>query len=195
MTTSEIQYRWHQIYSHLRSRCACTHDEAEDLTQELFARLLRRGVLDNIANRDSTRDDVRNYLFAVARNLFREQLRRSSTWKRGGRTSQLSIHDEANPIDPPADVSDPSAAAEQCEVLRNWHRELAALSQEASRAGKQRLFVRLKDALSPGGEPVDTRATAAALGVSAISVRVQLHRWRKQLIDRVQEGFEPARAA
>lgn len=63
----------------------------EDLTQEVFARLLRRARVDSI-------DNIEGYLFSTAANLLKERARRAGT-----RIVEASLHDTA--VEPVEEVS------------------------------------------------------------------------------------------
>ena len=129
---------------------AGNHAEAEDIVSETFLRVWT-------ARDDLRLATVRSYLFAIARNIHRQGLRRS--WRRA-------------PL--PSDVPDPgpgpAAAAESRSDLSLLQKGLAKLA-EPDRAA---VLMRACGDLS-------YREIAVALGISEAAVKVRVHRARLKL--------------
>src|SRR5689334_22403539 len=71
---------WYPLYAFVRRR-GYSVDDAQDLTQEFFARLLQRDFLKNVA-REKGR--FRSFLLASLKNFLSTEWHRSQTAKRGG---------------------------------------------------------------------------------------------------------------
>lgn len=78
------------VLAYLRRSGFAEHD-AEDLSQEVFLRLLSQGVLDR-ADRDRGR--FRVYLFGLTRHVISEHARRQTRLKRGGGARTLSLEED-----------------------------------------------------------------------------------------------------
>lgn len=71
---------WPPLYAYIR-RDGCDATEAQDLTQEFFARLLARGYLQRLRQPEGK---FRSFLLAYLKNFLSEQRRRARAQKRGG---------------------------------------------------------------------------------------------------------------
>ncbi|MDB6135848.1 MAG: hypothetical protein JWM59_4091 [Verrucomicrobiales bacterium] len=71
---------WYPLYAYVRRSGQSPHD-AQDLTQEFFARLLEKRWLD-AADRDNGK--LRTFLIVALRNFLAKEWRRASARKRGG---------------------------------------------------------------------------------------------------------------
>jgi RNA polymerase sigma factor (sigma-70 family) len=78
---------WYPLYAFIRRHGHSAH-EAEDLTQEFFARLVEK---DFLAEVDQARGKFRSYLLTACSNFLANQHDRSRAWKRGGRVSIGSL--------------------------------------------------------------------------------------------------------
>ena len=78
---------WPPLYSYIRRQ---GHDvaEAQDLTQEFFARLLER---DYLARLDQQRGKFRSFLLAFVKHFLSEQRDKARAQKRGGGHALLSL--------------------------------------------------------------------------------------------------------
>jgi RNA polymerase sigma-70 factor (ECF subfamily) len=124
--------------------------DAEDITAETFARVWTSSVPLEMAT-------VKAYLFAIARNLYRQGMRRQSR--------QVALDDEL--LDP---AIGPLAQATQQEQLRHT---LARL-QELPEQGRAALLMHAVD-----GMPY--QEIAQVLGLSLAAVKVKIHRARLAL--------------
>jgi RNA polymerase sigma-70 factor (ECF subfamily) len=125
---------------------------AEDLTSETFVRAFTR--------RDTLRmPTVKAYLLAIARNLYRQQLRKEQ------RLTGLGDH-------LPSKLPGPEQSAEQRSELRGVLRGLASLPE----IDRSALLMRaLHD--------MPYQEIAAALGISPAAARVKVHRARLKLVE------------
>ena len=71
---------WQPLYAYVRRRGYSTED-AQDLTQEFFARLLAKDYLQNLRHQQGK---FRSFLLAYLKNFLLEQRRKVRALKRGG---------------------------------------------------------------------------------------------------------------
>lgn len=79
---------WKPIYKHLRLRWELNSADAQDLTQEFFARLIEK---DFLAGDDSGKGRLRTFLRTCADRLFLKQSRDAHRLKRGGDNSHVEL--------------------------------------------------------------------------------------------------------
>ncbi len=168
---------WYPLYAYIRRQGASVED-AQDLTQEFFARLLARNYLDRA---DPQRGRFRWFLLGALRHFLSNQREYARTLKRGGRRVHISL-DEL--------MAEKRYQAELCTHLtperlfeRAWAVTLLArvreqLGEHFARAGKRERFEKLASYL-PGGQERESYAEIAAkLGTTEGALRVELHRLR-----------------
>ena len=91
-----VQRYWKPVYWAFRTDCGQREEEARDLTQEFFVRILEGRVIEGV---DPERGSFRNYLKGALRNFLRNERRKGQTEKRGGGRQPLSIDfDLAGPL-------------------------------------------------------------------------------------------------
>ena len=167
---------WHPLFAFLRRR-GRSSDEPADTVQGLFAHLLEG---DRFASLDDGAGRFRNWLLTALQNHERDQRDRERAQKRGG--GRVPI-----PIDPVegerrlelqgAPTDDPRVAFERSWAIETLRMARDLLEQEMREVGKGHVFEALVDLLD--GEPERPRAVIAAeLGISAVALRVSLHRMR-----------------
>jgi RNA polymerase sigma-70 factor (ECF subfamily) len=133
---------WQSLYFYVRRK---GHDEqeAQDLTQEFFSRLLARN---DFAGLDPRQGRFRAFLLAAMNHFLANEWRRAATLKRGGGEANLAfdtvIAEQVYATQPAADSS-----AEKL-FDRQWAeavltRSAQALRQEFTDAGRSSLFAEL----------------------------------------------------
>src|SRR2546425_533064 len=101
--------------------------DAEELTQDVFARLLAEDVL---AKAESEKGKFRSFLLGVARNVIREERRRRAAEKRGGDQAPVSLDRET--------AAEPAAPEPPDEAFdRDWMRNLLGSALESLERGAQ----------------------------------------------------------
>ncbi|HEY5915728.1 MAG TPA: sigma-70 family RNA polymerase sigma factor, partial [Verrucomicrobiae bacterium] len=78
---------WYPLYAHVRRR-GYSREDAEDLTQAFFARLLTHGSL---SAADSSRGRFRCFLLAGLNHFLANEWNKARAEKRGGERSHLSF--------------------------------------------------------------------------------------------------------
>jgi RNA polymerase sigma-70 factor (ECF subfamily) len=179
---SLCQQYWYPLYVFVRRR-GYPAEDAQDLTQGFFTRLLDNG---DVALASPARGLFRSFLLTSLQHFLINEFDRGRALKRGGGVHISSIDmtdaEERYVAEPASDVSPDD------QFHRKWAQELLdrALQQtrlEYERGGKQALFARLSE-LMTGTEANDShRRAAAALGMTEGAVKVAVHRMRRRFRD------------
>src|SRR5210317_1356640 len=99
---------WYPLYAFVRHR-GYSSDDAQDLTQSFFARIIETGGL---ASADPDRGRFRSYLLGAMKHFLANQWHRAQAGKRGGAVTFLhldALDPEARYALEPARSSDPDA--------------------------------------------------------------------------------------
>ena len=170
---------WFPIYAFVRRQGHGPHD-AQDLTQEFFARLLEKKQL---AGADPARGRFRSFLLASLKHFLANEWDKANAQKRGG--GQVLI-----PID--AATAETSCGFEPADNLtadiifeRRWaltllEHVLGRLRAEYVRDGKENLFEQLKPTLTEASRTVAYSEIATRLGTTEGAVKVAVHRLRQR---------------
>jgi RNA polymerase sigma-70 factor (ECF subfamily) len=156
---------WYPLYAYAR-RQGYALDEAEDLVQAFFARLLEGNIL---AVADPARGRFRSFLRTAFRNFSTNERERAQAQKRGGGVRRLSIDVASGEsrfrLEPAHELTAERFYEKQWAVTLLDH-VMSLLRDEFVRDGKERQFDCLK-AYLPGGRSQDAFATASGqLGIS-----------------------------
>jgi RNA polymerase sigma-70 factor (ECF subfamily) len=179
---------WYPIYAYVR-RLGYHAEEAEDLTQGFFTRVLEKRYLRDF---DRSRGRFRSFLLTSLKHFIANERAAARAWKRGGRSATLSLDDvlaNAEPryrLEPHTDVT-PDKLFERQWALAVLARAQDQLRDEAAGQGKTEQFERLKGMLV--GEDLEDgyRAVAAELGTTAGALKVAVHRWRQRFREILRE--------
>ena len=158
---------WGPLTSHARRRGWSPHS-AEDLVQDLFAEVIRRGDLTRVA---SERGRFRSWLCACLDHLASHERDRRMAIKRGGAAGRST--------DEPL-VSDPDPAFDRDWGLAVLGHALDRLEADESAAGRGERFAILKPLLAGGDGPAFL-AAGGRLGLGEGAVKVAVHRLRDRL--------------
>jgi RNA polymerase sigma-70 factor (ECF subfamily) len=170
---------WYPLYAHVRRR---GHDaeEAQDLVQEFFARLLEH---DDLQAADQRRGRFRSFLLAALDHFLANEWRRGRAQKRGGGHKPLALdfaRGEARYLREPCHTMTAERVYERHWALTLIERAVAGLREEFAEAGKLDQFDRLKPYLGGGEGTVPYREIAGAQGISEGAVKVSVHRMRRR---------------
>jgi len=168
---------WQPVYAFIRRQTASASD-AEDLTQEFFARLLEKQFLNSA---DPARGKFRSFLLTAVKHFLYNQRDQSKAQKRGGKVRIISIAHKDGDLDnlPSQDLSPDQVFARQW-ALSVLDQVIKALRQEYQLRDKLAVFEALKDSLA-GSKGSQVMAEAAkTLGFSAGATRVAMHRLRRR---------------
>lgn len=170
---------WVPIYAFVRRQGHSPHD-AQDLTQEFFARLLEKNYL---ADADRAKGRFRSFLLASLKHFLANEWDKANAQKRGGGRVLISI--DANAVETAfgAELAHELTADKIFE--RRWalallDQVLRRLREEYARDGKQNQFEQLKQTLTEASRSVPYAEIAARLGTSEGAVKVAVHRLRQR---------------
>ena len=168
---------WYPIYAFIR-RKGNGHDQALDLTQGFFARLLERGILAAAA---PGKGRFRAFLRTDCQHFLIDQFRRMTA--RGGGISSVSI-DAQRAKDryrfEPVDTLTPDRLFDRAWALTLLEKVLDLLGAEYAAKGQSELFDHLKIVLTQGKGAVPAATLAAQLGKTEEAVHMAIHRLRKR---------------
>ena len=170
---------WLPLYAYVRRRVQDAN-EAQDLTQEFFARLLEKELLAQAA---PERGRFRSFLLTAMQNFLTNEWRKSQASKRGGGLRTLSLDfaagDSKLSFEPGHDWT-----AERI-FERNWSitlldHVLSQLRGEYEASGKAELFAALRPFISSNRQEGSLAHLAEELKMTAGAVKVAAHRLRKR---------------
>lgn len=175
---------WYPLYAYVRRR-GNSPEDAQDLTQAFFARLLDRDWLNGIV---PERGKFRSFLLVALQRFLANDYDRRTAQRRGGREAPLSLD---------ADLAEQRYAAEPSlgpdEMYdRRWAMTLLdtaldRLQSEFARDGKADEFEALKGWLTAGRGEIPYERLAAGLACSEGAARVAVHRMRKRFRELFRE--------
>jgi RNA polymerase sigma factor (sigma-70 family) len=170
---------WYPLYAYVRRHVADTH-EAQDLTQEFFARLLEKQYL---AVADPQRGRFRCFLLASLKHFLANEWNRAHAQKRGGGVRRLSLDLECGEsrlrLEPWHELT-PERLFERQWVLTLLDLVMRRLQEEVRASGKAAQFERLKDVLTGDRERLPYATLATEMGVSEEAARQAANRLRKR---------------
>lgn len=169
---------WRPLYAYVRRR-GYTPQDAEDLTQEFFARLLRR---EDVATVKPDRGKFRSYLLGAMNHFLADEWDRARAQKRGGgKVVPLDLSAaESHYPGQEADVLTPEKLFDQrwaVTVLEEVHQRLRG---EYGHQGKADIFEALRFSLMGERSAVPYVDLAGKLGMSEGAVKVAVHRLRRR---------------
>ena len=170
---------WYPIYAFIRRNGRAPHD-AQDLTQEFFARFLETN---SIGRADPKRGKFRTFLLGALKNFLTDAHRKATAWKRGGGIQIVSLEEtdaEERYRVEPVDNRTPDQVYEQRWVVGLLEKAMARLRDEFQAAGKNRQFQVLKVFLSREGDDESYEAAGAELNTSGKTIAVAVHRIRRR---------------
>ena len=177
---------WYPVYSFIR-RKGHSREEAEDLSQEFFARILESEAL---AQARRERGRFRSFLLASVTNFLANEWERSQAQKRGGGEAALSLSFEAGEAryrhEPHHDLT-PEALFEKQWALAVLDGVLAALRQEHVRKGQAAQFDRLRVFLTGDQDRGEYHQLAAELNLSEPAARTAVHRLRRRYAELIRD--------
>jgi RNA polymerase sigma-70 factor (ECF subfamily) len=170
---------WPPIYAFVRRQGHSPHD-AQDLTQEFFARLLEKNYLADV---DRAKGKFRSFLLASLKHFLANEWDKAMAQKRGGGKIFVPIDAQSAEtklgIDP-ADAQSADKIFERRWALTLLEQVLRRLREEYIGDGKEELFEQLKPTLTEASGRISYAAMGARLGMSEGAVKVAVHRLRQR---------------
>jgi len=170
---------WKPVYKYIRAHWGRSNEDAKDLTQEFFARLIEKGFLESY---DPAKARLRTFLRTCVDAVVANQDRAARRVKRGGEASFLALDFEAAEHELALAGLPASSALQAPETLeeyfaREWVRSLLSLAvdelhKQCEAHGKAvhfQLFERY-DIDEPGGERPTYESLARAFGLAVTDV-------------------------
>lgn len=176
---------WYPLYAFVRRK---GHDpeDAQDLTQAFFARLLEKRSL---AAADPSRGRFRTFLLSSLQNFLASEWRRASAVKRGGRMEIIPVDfqsaEERYRADPSQELT-PETAYERRWALGVLEAALAAVGSEYESSGRLEIFDALKERLGGDADALPYPELAVRLGQTEQGLRQAASRLRRRLRDRLR---------
>lgn len=177
---------WHPLYAYVR-RQGYSAEDAQDLTQDLFSRLLED---DSFASVHETKGRFRSFLLSCCKHLLANEWKRATRQKRGGGATHFSIEEDiitGRAHEELLDHLDPERAFEKRWAETLLQRVLDRLQGEWEDNGVTRHFDDLKPFLIEGRGAVSFAEAAARAGVSEASFKWAVHKLRKRYRELVRE--------
>jgi RNA polymerase sigma-70 factor (ECF subfamily) len=173
------QTYWYPLYAYVR-RHGHGAEEAQDLTQEFFARLLEK---DYLHDADRQRGKFRSFLLTAFKHFLSKERDRANALKRGGGRQPLSLDLPAGEQRyrlEPTDEATPETIYERRWALTLLDQVLARLRDEFLAAGKGVFFERLKVYLAGEKGPEPYARLAAEFDLTEGALKVAVHRMRRR---------------
>jgi len=170
---------WWPLYAFVRRRGHSPHD-AQDLTQEFFARLLEKNYLGAV---DPRKGKFRSFLLAALEHFLAKEWRRAHAQKRGGEFTFISINDETAE-QPYLQISSqehsPERIFEQQWATTLLNQATTRLREEFAESGKEELFEAIKVFLTGERKAASYVELAAKLGTTEAALKMAVSRLRQR---------------
>ncbi len=170
---------WYPLYAFLRRR-GLSPEDAQDSTQEFFARLLAGHWLKDA---DRAKGRFRTFLLTALTRFLANEWDRARAEKRGGGKVAVRLDTQVAETRYQSDTH--HGMAPDCLYDRQWamtllERALGRLEAEQGRLGKSSAFAVMSPALTLERGDIPYARLAAQLGLSEAAARMAVHRLRKQ---------------
>jgi RNA polymerase sigma-70 factor (ECF subfamily) len=181
MAALEILCRtyWYPLYAYIRRR-GYEPADAQDLTQEFFARLLSRQYLRAV---DHRKGKFRSFLLAALEHFLCNERRRSNTQKRGGQFAFVSLdNDSAEQQYLLAGAANNSAEQvfDQQWAITLLQRAIAKLQEQFIEAGKGPIFEHLKIFLTGEKPSISYAELAEKWNMTEAALKMAVSRMRQE---------------
>jgi RNA polymerase sigma factor (sigma-70 family) len=176
---------WYPLYAYVRRR-GYSSEDAEDLTQEFFLRLLRKNFLAQV---DPSKGRFRSFLLAAINHIMANEWDQRNAVKRGGRVTFLAL-DLASAEQRFVETSlerSPEQIFERCWALAFLQEVLGRLRAEVVQAGRAAHFEELKVFLTGDKPPDSYAALAGKLGTNEVALRKEVQRLRHRYGELLRE--------
>ncbi len=168
---------WYPLYAYVRGR-GYSPEDAQDLTQDFFARLLANHGLEGVS---PLKGKFRSFLLASINHLLSDERDRATSQKRGGSKPPSSLEartaEERYRLEP-LDEMTPERVFERRWAAALVERVLARLEEEYSRTGRGRVYRVLQPFITNECPGREYTVATKQLDMSEGAARVAVHRLR-----------------
>jgi RNA polymerase sigma-70 factor (ECF subfamily) len=183
------QRYWYPLYAYVR-RLGHSTEEAEDLIQEFFARLIKHNW---IAKADPHKGRFRSFLLMVLKRFLGKERDHSNRLRRGSGQTLVSLDAqdaESRYLAEPAGELTPDKSFDRCWAWTLLEQVLKRLEAEWQAAGEAVVFQELRIFLT--GEEADTSYAEIAqrLQMTEGTLRVTIYRLRRRYRERLWMEIE-----
>jgi RNA polymerase sigma factor (sigma-70 family) len=169
---------WYPLYVYVRRQCCSSHD-ARDLTQEFFARIMEKSILDFA---DPKRGRFRTFILCSLKNFLTNEWNKSQAQKRGNGVAILSIDEQDTELrftNEPVDNLTPEDV-----YAKRWASTLLEIAMEHLRRKyledeKVEVFQTFGGCILENSSEEGYATLGAKLGMSEGAARTAVHRLRK----------------
>jgi len=173
------QAYWYPLYVFVR-RQGQSSEDAQDLVQGFFARVLEKNYLKN-ADRDKGK--FRSFLLIALKRFLTNEWDRANCQKRGGGQQLLSLDEESTEMrfrSEPKDEMSPEKAFERRWAMTLLAQVLTQLKVESHAAGKGELFDQLEVFLSGENDGNSYSEAGQKLNLTQEALRMSVFRLRQR---------------
>jgi len=179
------QTYWYPLYAYVRRRGYSAHD-AQDLTQEFFARILEK---QSLAGADPNRGRFRSFILTAMNNFLGQEWEKARAQKRGGGAELVSLDlaqaEQRYDLEP-ATSETPDKDFDKKWALALLESVMSQLEQEYKTERKSDLFIALKQTLTGSRESQPYVELAKTLEMNEGAIKVAVHRLRKRYRELLQ---------
>ena len=177
---------WYPLYAYVR-RSGYSPEDAQDLIQEFFFRLLDRRWLSQV---DRQKGRFRTFLLVAVNHFLANEWDRAQAAKRGGRAVHFSLDDHTMEqhyhFEPAADLA-PDRLYERCWALALLAKVLKRLREEAVAGDRNDQFEALKIFLTGEKPAVSYMELAARLATTEPALKMAVQRLRRRYAELVRD--------
>ncbi|HEV2392448.1 MAG TPA: sigma-70 family RNA polymerase sigma factor [Verrucomicrobiae bacterium] len=173
------QAYWYPLYGYVRRR-GYSPEDAQDLTQGFFARLLERNWVERA---DRQKGRFRSFLLSAMSHFLSDQWDKARAQKRGGGQSAVPLQldtAETRYGYEPADSSTPEQSYDRRWSLALLEEVLRQVAAEYKLKGQEELFSKLHPCLVGNRTEQPYADLAGRLGISEGAVKTAVHRLRQR---------------
>ena len=173
------QTYWYPLYAYVRGR-GHAREDAQDLTQEFFARLLEKNW---VGSADRQKGRFRSFLLIAMKRFLSDEWDKARAQKRGGGVPLLPLQfdtAETRLSREPVDEVTPEHSFERRWVLTLLDEVLKRLRTEYEQEGNAKLFAGLHPCLVGDRTSLPYAELATKLALSESAVKSAVHRLRRR---------------
>ncbi len=176
---SLCQSYWPPLYSFIRRQGSSVED-AQDLTQKYFARVLERNYF---SAADRKKGKLRTFLLSTLKHFLANEYDRTQALKRGGGQVIIPLDTDfaegRHGVDPGHEIT-PERQFEQNWAMTLLDKVMAELRKDYARAGKTNQFDEFKPFISDPNPSVAFSEVASRLGMTEAAVKMAVSRLRQR---------------